>query len=409
MTAGSDTEREREIARHEALGPPQPELDDLAHLAAEVGGTRVAVVDLIQTGGPKTVASVGFDFTTAGPGASMCHQILYLDQPVQVSDLSKDPRWRDNPFVTGERAAFRFYAAHQLRTPGGVVIGALSVLDDSPREVSAALGENLERVARRVVDLLELRVRTRELEEVVTDLTLTRNELQRSNEMLGMFAGQVAHDLRGPVTGLSISLGMLQHELQDTEADQVWLLDRALRSIQRMDQLIGDMLVFASVGGVPRHGDVDLMTLVGTVREDLAEELGGVTFLVADLPVVTGDPSHLRMVLQNLISNAVKFAGDELEPTIRISASVDGQGWSLEVADNGPGVPVEDRERLFGLLTRGDRRKPGIGLGLAVCRRLVDAHGGSISLEEAPEGGALVRVRVPLEAAEPDSGVSVPV
>jgi signal transduction histidine kinase len=102
------------------------------------------------------------------------------------------------------------------------------------------------------------------------------------------------------------------------------------------------------------------------------------------------------VVLQNLVSNAVKFTRDLPEPLIRVCAGVEPGGWWLEVADNGPGVSVADRERVFGVLIQGDSSHGGIGLGLATCLRIVEAHGGTIVLDEAPEGGALVRIDVPL-------------
>lgn len=397
----SAIERDREVARYDVIGVPQPQLDDLALMAAQLCDVPVAAINLVQHGRQVTVAAVGIESSTCQLDDSMCNVALREQRAVQVPDASLDPRWTTSPFVNGERARFRFYAAHPLRSPRGIFIGTLAVFDDQPREHSDRLGRHLEWISSRIVDQLELRLRTRELEETVADLTRTRNELQRSNEMLGVFTGQVAHDLRGPVTAVNISLGMLHSEVKDSE--QTWLVERALDSITRMDHLILEMLAFASVGGLPDVVDLDLQEVVAELEVDLAPDLAGVDLVARDLPVVRGDATQWRIVLQNLIANAVKFSRDQAQPRVRVSGRLDDDCWHLEVADNGPGVPVRDRERVFALLAQGDPTKEGLGLGLATCMRIVAAHRGAIWIEQAPEGGALVRVRVPNEPPVPAS------
>lgn len=390
-----DAEREREVARYGVIGVAQPELEDLVQVAAQLCHVPAAAINLLQGETQATVAAVGVDRGACSLEDSMCDAVLYAGHPVQVADASVDPRWDRNPWVTGERASFRFYAAHQLASPRGVVIGTLCVFDYVPRELTARENDALRRIALRVVDLLELRLRTRELEETVADLTRTRNELQRSNDLLGLFAGQVAHDLRGPITAVNVSLGILQDELGGRDVEHSWLIERALASIARMDQLIGRMLTFASFGGHPEYDDVDLNEVVDAMRQDLAAELAHVDLVVGRLPVVREDATQWRMVLQNLVSNAVKFTRHVPNPQIRVTGGADERFWHLEVGDNGPGVPEEDRERVFGLLSQGDSTVEGIGLGLATCMRIVAAHQGAIWMEASPEGGALVRIRVP--------------
>ena len=130
--------------------------------------------------------------------------------PVVVPDASLDPRFRDNPFVTGVIGNVRFYATHQLRTPEDVVIGTLCVFDEVPRTLSDEQEHALVGLADRVVDLLELELRTRELE--------------RSNEQLAAFAGQVSHDLRNPLTAVTMSLNMMGDEIAEDDADLTFLV-----------------------------------------------------------------------------------------------------------------------------------------------------------------------------------------
>ncbi|WP_460819792.1 sensor histidine kinase [Nocardioides korecus] len=414
--------REREVRRYGVVGVPQPELDDLAVLATQLCHVPAAAINLMQSGTQATVAAVGIARDVCALEDAMCSAILDDGHPVQVPDASLDPRWAENPFVNGEKHAFRYYSAHQLVSPRGVVIGTMCAFDTVPREADAEGDLQLEQLAHRVVDFLELRLRTRQLEESVAELTEARAELERSNDMLRLFAAQVAHDLRGPITAVDASLQMLRDGLDDLDAPAAvaaapvsppvtasggrplpppepasWLIDRALGSVGRMNDLIRDVLAFASIGGVPEIEELDLRGLVDQLRDDLAAELEGVRLETGGLPVVHGDRTQWRVVLQNLISNAVKF-NDRDDAVVRVHAVPEDGRWCLEVSDNGPGVPVEDRERIFGLLAQGNPDGDGIGLGLATCWRIVEAHGGQITMGETPEGGALVRITVPYVA-----------
>lgn len=403
-----DLERDAEVQRYRVAGIAQTELDDLAHMAAHLCGMPVALINLMQGDTQVTIAASGAEVGMCAREDSMCNMILYDPQPVVVPDASKDPRWAGNPFVDGTVEAYRFYCAHQLVSPRGVVIGTLCAFDHVPREIDAQADLQLGLIARRVVDLLELRLRTRELEETVAELTGARDELRRSNDLLGIFAGQVAHDLRGPLTSVGLSLGMLQQELDDLGVDQGWLIQRALASTTRMDSLIADMLSYASLGGQPEFGRVDLQASLDEALDDLRGSLSVAEVVSRSLPVVHGDATQWRMVLQNLVSNASKFARPGIPPLVRLTGEATEDSWKLEVCDNGPGVPEADRERIFGLMTQGDPRVEGVGLGLATCRRIVQAHGGTIRMDGAPGGGARVVIDVPFgpwRDAEPSVAV----
>lgn len=395
--------REREVRQYAVIGLPQPELDDLALLATQLCRVPAAAINLMESGNQATVAAVGVEHGICALTDSMCNAILDDDHPIQVGDASLDPRWADNPFVNGERNRFRYYSAHHLVTPRGVTVGTMCVFDHEPRDADPEADLQLARLSRRVMDFLELRLRTRQLEESVADLTRAHSELARSNEMLRLFAAQVAHDLRGPITAIDASLQMLRDDHHGGEAPVAltsgqepasWLVDRALGSVRRMNDLIRDVLGFASVGGSPQVEDLDLAALVAQLRDDLAAELDGVDLLTGGLPVVRGDHTQWRVVLQNLISNGVKF-NDRDDAWVRVHAVTERGQWRLEVSDNGPGVPPVDRERIFGMLTQGDPYGDGIGLGLATCWRIVEAHDGHIEMGQTPEGGALVRITVP--------------
>jgi len=322
---------------------------------------------------------------------------------VIVPDASKDERFRDNPFVTGVIGRVRFYATHQLVTPAGVVIGTLCVFDEQPRTLTQEQEHALAALADRVVDLLELELRTRELSSTVVTMERLHAELERSNEQLAAFAGQVSHDLRNPLTALSMSLRMIVEQLAaaEVDADEItWLVGRALRGADRMQSLMDALLAYARVDAELLRVDVDLSAVMVAVEDDLATALAGATLTLGSMPTVVGDPVQLRVVLQNLIANAAKFTrpGEPARVEVtgrRVPGDRGPSGWRIEVVDHGVGVPAHQRERVFEPFTRLHAKVPGSGIGLATVRRVIDAHGGRLGLAETPDGGTTAWFELP--------------
>ena len=395
---GPAAARVAEIEAYDVLGaPPRPPLLALAELAVHACHVPYAAVNLITASEQVPVASHGWDARPCSIEDSLCASILDAPGPVFVSDASRDPRFSASPLVDGRLASVRFYAASQLVTPAGVTIGTLCLFDTQPRTLTGEQRAALSTLAGRVVDVLELGRRTTQLEESLARLRATREDLRRANEQLGAFAGQAAHDLRNPLTSVSMSLQLLAEQPSLTADDDArWMVERALAGTARMEALIEELLGYAQVGGAPCTGPVDLGELVAELRAGLDGTLAGAS-LVADgtLPVVHGDRAQLGRVLASLVTNAVKFTRPVREPVVTVSARPTGRGWRVEVADNGPGVPAEDRDRVFEPLVRVDRSTDGAGLGLSICRRIVRAHGGSIGVADGPAGGALVWLELP--------------
>ena len=398
---GADEQRVAEIERYRILDDTAPRRDlvALVEVAAEVARVPMATINLITDTEQHQVAAVGFDAAVCRREDSMCSAVLHEGRPVVVPDASLDVRFRDNPFVTGVIGDVRFYATHQLVTPHGIVIGTLCVFDTVARQLTDDQERAIVALADRVVDLLELELRTRELAATVSQLELARAELQRSNEQLAGFAGQVSHDLLNPLTAVSMSLRLVGEQLEDPAAVDVaqlgWLVTRAVSGTRRMESLIEGLLSFARLGGRLVREPVDLRTVVAETGEDLAGALSGASLTAGELPVVTGDPVQLRAVVQNLVANAAKFVQPGLAAKIEVSASRAPGGWRVEVADHGIGIPPEHRDRVFEPLARVHEGVPGYGIGLATVRRVVDAHGGRIGVAETPGGGTTVWFELP--------------
>ena len=145
-----------------------------------------------------------------------------------------------------------------------------------------------------------------------------------------------------------------------------------------------------------RTEQVALDRLMAEVADDLRPSLegAGATLEICELPEVEGDPRQLRRVLQNLVGNAVKFRGDA-PLRVEVSALQDSQEWVVTVRDNGAGVDPDQASRIFGMFSRADSATEGAGIGLAVCRRIVEAHGGRIWVEPGEDGGSDFRFTMP--------------
>ncbi|MDF9715950.1 GAF domain-containing sensor histidine kinase [Nocardioides sp. ChNu-99] len=384
---------EEAIDRYGLLDPPPREVQAVVEMAAFVARVPLATVNVITSTQQHQIATVGFDASICRREDSMCAVTVELGSPVVVPDARLDERFSANPFVDGRINTVRFYAAHPLRTQDDVVIGTLCVFDTEPRELDETQRLALSTLADRVVDTLELSRRARALDASLRRTEEMRDELARSNEHLAAFAGQVSHDLRNPLSTVAMSLYLLQEQLEEQGGART--VDRALRGTKRMEALIEDLLAFARVGGTLRRDDVDLGQVVAAVLGDLDGALSGASVTVGELPTVCGDATQLRAVLQNLVANAAKFTRPSEPAAIDVAGRrVDG-GWRIEVADRGLGIAPEDAGRVFEPLVRLDTQADGSGIGLATCRRVVEAHGGRIGLEPREGGGTVAWVELP--------------
>ena len=225
------------------------------------------------------------------------------------------------------------------------------------------------------------------------------SEQRRMEADLRGYADVVAHDLSEPLAGIALLVTLL--EQQPGEPPEPEVLEQLRASTTRARELIDAVLGYARSGEL-RVERVALQRVVGDVSEDLRPglEQADATLAVGDLPEVDGDARQLRRVFLNLIGNALKFRRDE-PLRIELSALRDSQEWVVTVRDNGIGVDPEHSSRIFDLFSRVDRRTEGIGIGLAVCRRIVEAHGGRIWVEPAGGGGSAFRFTLSAAPLEP--------
>lgn len=386
-----DERRERVLATYDVVGqPPRRELDALVELAAQLAGVPYATVNLFSSDVQHQVATAGFEGGSTPMDDSMCRLVVETGEPIMLEDAASDVRFAGNPWTNGELADIRFYGSQPLRTPSGVVVGTLCVFDHESHRVTTEAARGLEQLADRVVDVLELELASRRLSEV-------NARLSTSNDRLAHFAGQVSHDLKNPLTAISLSLEALELEL--TDPYQTDTLARARRGVDRMGDLISNLLEFATQGAAPGDEVVDLDAELASALDDLDGRVPPGSVRSGPLPPARGDATQLRSVLMNLLDNAAKFTVDDARPEIEVEAVLRDGHSRIEVRDRGRGVPADKRERVFAPLARLDKTVDGTGIGLATCRRIVEAHGGSMGVDDRPGGGSVFWFALPLVEA----------
>jgi signal transduction histidine kinase len=232
-------------------------------------------------------------------------------------------------------------------------------------------------------------------------------ELERSNRELEQFASVTSHDLQAPLATISMYAQLLeQRHAQELNGGQQ-LVEGINAATVKARTLIRDLLEYSRAGrGELLNEPIEMKDVVGEALEMLAgpiDQSGGVV-TVEELPVILGDARKLRQVFLNLIGNALKFAEDI--PVVRVSAEVQGNTAIFAVTDNGIGMDPGQAERIFQPFHRlhGEEDYPGTGIGLAVCERIVEQHGGRIWAQSAPGQGSTFRFTLPV-AGRRRSGV----
>jgi signal transduction histidine kinase len=267
----------------------------------------------------------------------------------------------------------------------------------------------IERLAQRVSDMRDRIVEElAEVEASRIELAQRAEELARSNADLEQFAYVASHDLQEPLRKVASFCQLLEQRYGDQldERGRSYI-DFAVDGAKRMQALIADLLEFSRLGRSTRaFVDCDLEAMANDAMASFASDLRDAAVTVEALPTVPGDPTLYRALFQNLIGNAIKYRVEGEPPTITLSATRDGDVWSFACSDHGIGIEPQYREQVFAVFQRLHSRGEfdGTGIGLALCKRIVDFSGGRIWIDDPIDGvGTTVRWTLPatLPAAPP--------
>ena len=353
--------------------------------AARAGSARLELYDL----GPAGRPALGLDRAPALYGATDGRAALRPQDARFGSDTVQFE-------VMGRRWALFYAPQHSVATAGQTLLNWLPLIAGALLAALAAwlLGSAL-RTERRAVALAE---------RMTQSLRESQTELARSNAELERYAYVASHDLREPLRTITGFLGLLSRRHRDRLDDEACeFIDLAAAGAKRMDALIAELLEYSRTGrrdAPPEPTDLDGAWGVAVRNLSAAIAESGAEVTASRLPVVLADRGEMVQVLQNLLGNAIRYHGPGT-PRIHAEAHRRGDDWQVSVTDDGPGIDPRHHERIFVLLQRLHRNDEveGTGMGLAICKKIVEHHGGRIWVESAPGEGA--RFSFTLPAATP--------
>jgi signal transduction histidine kinase len=376
---------------------PESDFDEITRLASFICGTPISVMSLIDTNRQWFKSRIGLDADETPRDVAFCaHTILQPDIMI-VNDAHQDERFFDNPLVKSD-PHIRFYAGVPLITPEGYALGSLCAMDRVPRELDPHQLEALNTLAKQVVKNMELRISHLKLREMASQLV----NLNANKDRLFSL---VAHDLKSPFSGV---LGMLEMMAEEGDTispaemkDHLRMLSRSARDTFSLMENLLQWSTFES-GETPYH----------PVRVNLDEIVCGVISLVqaaagrksvavsADVPsdlYVLADKSMVHSIIQNLIANALKFTPEGGRVTVDVQVS--NEWVEVSVRDTGVGMSptqlAKIRNRESGHTSYGTRGESGTGLGLNICQRFIEKHGGRFSVQSAPGEGTTMSFTLP--------------
>jgi PAS domain S-box-containing protein len=279
---------------------------------------------------------------------------------------------------------------HTVRGAHRVVSWTATAVRDEQGEIRFAVSVGL--------DVTERHAAEERARRALAALDVRSSELERSNRDLAQFVELASHDLREAaqaITGYSELLD--SHAGTQLDARATGYLEATREAAGTMAELLDGLAVYGRLGsGEALTSDVDCERTLDTVLRDLAGEIEarGAAITRDPLPVVPGDPEELSTLLSQLLTNALRFGGEQ----VHVGAERRPLAWQLTVRDNGAGVPEAERQRIFQIFRRLEPRGArvrGAGVGLALCQRIAERHGGAIWVEDAEGGGSAFHVTLP--------------
>jgi signal transduction histidine kinase len=388
ITAGrhpNETERLLALRSYGILDTAvEPAFDDITRIASYVCQTPISLISLIDEGRQWFKSELGLGIRQTPIQQSICAHALLEHSFLEVSDITKDSRFDCNPLVTGA-PHLRFYAGALLRTPDGLPLGTVCVLDDKPRQLTSEQRDILAALARQVMSQMEFR-----------RALLLSDRLQRNISRLMAVAG---HDLKQPLQVMVIAIDRIRSKLTDPkDRERLGLaIDAGMRMAEELDRL-AETSVLQTGLGTPKLRSFPVSEIFESIVHNwhLHAEAKGLRLVV--LPgnaQIVSDPGMLRAIVGNLVGNAIKYTE---RGRVLVGCRKRGNFLSIEVLDSGSGIPPEQLGAIFDAFHQINPASEGLGLGLSIVRRTAEALGHEVALKSDLARGSHFTVLVPLAA-----------
>lgn len=373
----NEKERIRELKSFNILDTlPEIDYDNLTSLAAHICDSNMSLVSLVDSERQWFKSSYGLKATETPRSSSFCaHAINEINDIFIIEDARKDIRFADNPLVVNDPFVI-FYAGVPLITSKGLAIGTLCVIDKEPKKLNSSQIIALKSLANQVTNLLELRKNKQLLEQVLTDLEQRNNRLEE-------FTYIASHDLQEPLRTIQNLIGYIDNNYNSVlDSKGKKSIEYILQASENMSSLIKALLVHSRLGNHSKLEQIDTNKLVNSVLESihiLVQETNA-SIQINDLPQLNGHELELRLLFQNLLTNAIKFRKKNMSPEIIVTSKKYKNDWQFAIKDNGIGIDKKYRNKVFKIFQKLHLQSEykGTGIGLTHCKKIVEIHGGKI-------------------------------
>ena len=356
---------------------PELDYDNLTVIAAAICGTPISLITFIDEERQWFKSRHGIDVSETSRDYSFCaHAINDPNNVLIIEDSRKDIRFFDNPAVSGNPNII-FYAGVPLINEMGLPLGTLCVIDHKPKTLSENQIRSLKALSDQIMKLLELRLKSIELEKVIV-------KLEKKNQELEIFAHIAAHDLKSPlanVSGLAEVFIETYGSIIDAEGQEIMQL--IINSANKLRQMIDGLLDYSKTDKmiVENRTEVNLKILNNEISNlFIFQNNCSITF-ISNLISIKTNKTALEQILINLVANAIKYNDKEIA-VIEIEILEEDKFYKIVVSDNGPGILKEDYETIFEIfkvVSAEDRYgQKGNGIGLATVKKIVEDLGGTI-------------------------------
>lgn len=371
----------------------EKDFDELTTLASSICQTPIALISLVDAERQWFKSHIGTDEKESPKEYSFCaHAIASSDDIMVVADATQDERFFDNPLVTGDTQIV-FYAGVPLINEDGFALGSLCVIDHQRKNFSQEQASALKILAKQVVDKLELRRKVKALE-------IANQELRDANVFIQKFASMAAHDIKNPLSSISLTAQALKIRLQKLEDEGCErLIDLNITSTNRLSVLIDDMLAYSQSPALllTKKQEIELTVLLKRVISLINVPENFDISVPTDKYQLNLSIVAFEQIFINLLTNAIRYNNKE-NGVVIIRFLHDDDYYKFEVEDNGIGIAPEYHEKIFTnnfTLKITDRySKQGTGIGLSTVKDLVKALKGTIYVKSIPGEGTTFFVAI---------------